>query len=111
MKTIVQTLTLTIATALLAGTALAGPTDDPRIQQRQQNQERRIDQGVASGALTPRETGRLEAQQAKIQQDEQRMKSDGVLTRAERKKLTREQDRASRSIYRKKHNVRAVNVQ
>lgn len=111
MKTIVQVITITIATALFAGAALAGSTDDPRIQQREQNQERRIDQGVASGALTPRETGRLEAQQAKIQQDEQHMKSDGVLTRAERKKLTREQNRASRTIYRKKHNNRTADVQ
>jgi len=39
------------------------------------------------------------------------MKSDGNLTRAERRKLTREQNRTSRAIYRKKHNNRTVNVQ
>ena len=110
MKSIVRAITITIAAALMASAAFAGPTDDPRIQQRELNQERRIDQGVASGALTPRETGRLEAQQAKIRQDEERMKSDGVLTKAERRKLTREQNRASRNIYRKKHNLRTANV-
>jgi len=110
MKSIVQTITITLATAFFASATYAG-TNDPRIQQREQNQERRIDQGVASGALTPREAGRLEAREAKIQQDEQRMKSDGNLTRAERRKLTREQNRASRAIYRKKHNNRTVNVQ
>ncbi len=93
-----------------AGNALAG-TNDPIIQQREINQENRIEQGVKSGQLTPNETGRLEAQQARIQQDESRMKADGNLTPRERVRLTREQDRASRKIYRKKHNLRRVNVQ
>ncbi len=35
----------------------AQSTNDPGIQQRMQNQERRIDQGVNSGQLTPKETG------------------------------------------------------
>ncbi len=91
------------------GSAFAG-TNDPVIQQREVNQQSRIDQGIRSGELTPREAGRLEAQQAKIQQDEARMKADGNLTPRERTKLTREQNRASRDIYRKKHNLRRVNV-
>jgi hypothetical protein len=43
-------------------------TNDPGIQQRMQNQEQRIDQGIRSGQLTPKETGKLEAEQAKIRQ-------------------------------------------
>ena len=46
-----------------------------------------------------------------IEQREVRMKSDGKLTAAERRKLDRQQNRASRNIYRKKHNLRQVNVQ
>lgn len=95
---------------LFAGIVYAGSTNDPGIQQREQNQEQRIQQGVKNGELTPRETGRLEAQQTKIKQDEERMKADGTLTKAERNKLKREQNRASRNIYRKKHNDRAVKV-
>jgi hypothetical protein len=38
------------------------------------------------------------------------MKSDGKLTKQERKKLTREQNRASRNIYREKHDKQKVNV-
>jgi len=95
---------------MAAGAAMAG-TSDPIIEQRQINQERRIDQGVRSGRLTPAEAGRLEAQQARIEQREERMKSDGKLTAAERRKLDRQQNRASRNIYRKKHNLRQVNVQ
>ena len=90
--------------------ASAGSADDPVIQERMQNQQQRIDQGAASGQLTPREAARLEGQQAKIRQDEARAKSDGVVTVAEKRKLTAEQNRASRDIYRKKHNHREVSV-
>jgi hypothetical protein len=38
------------------------------------------------------------------------MKSDGNLTPAERRKLKREQNRASRNMARKQHNDRAVDV-
>jgi hypothetical protein len=100
-----------LAVVLVAPLSHAAATDSPNIDQRQVNQERRIDQGVSSGQLTPREAGRLEAQQAKIMQDEERMKADGKLTKRERRKLQREQDRASDTIYRKKHNARRVPVQ
>jgi hypothetical protein len=94
----------------LASVAVAG-TNDPVVQHREQRQEQRIQQGIRSGELTPGETGRLEAQQAKIKQDEERMKADGNLSGKERAKLRREQNRASRNIYRKKHNDRRVDVQ
>ena len=95
---------------MLLTSAFAGPTDDPGIQKREQNQEKRIQQGEKSGQLTPGEAGRLEAQQTRIKQSEERMKADGKLTKAERRKLTREQNRASKNIYRKKHNEKAVEV-
>jgi len=75
-----------------------------------QNQEQRIDQGVSSGALTPKEAGKLEAEQAKIRQTEQRMKSDGQLTPNERQKLNNMQDRSSQHIYNQKHDRQKVNT-
>jgi uncharacterized protein HemX len=95
---------------MVSGVALAGPTDDPGIQKREQNQEKRIQQGVQSGQLTPKEAGKLEANQAKIKQDEERMKADGKLTKAERKRLKNEQNKASDKIYDKKHNDKKVEV-
>jgi hypothetical protein len=94
------------AATILTATGLYAGTNDPVIQQREQNQEKRIDQGVKSGQITPREERKLDREQAKIKQDETRMKSDGKLTPKERAKLTREQNRASKDIYRKKHNQR-----
>ncbi|HTP64044.1 MAG TPA: hypothetical protein VMJ66_01540 [Geobacteraceae bacterium] len=104
-------LTIVAIIATVGGSSAFAGTNDPIIQQREQNQENRIEQGIQSGQLTPHEAGRLEGQQAKIQQNEERMKADGNLTPRERAKLTREQNRASRNIYRKKHNARKANVQ
>jgi hypothetical protein len=94
---------------MATGTVLAG-TSDPVIQQREANQEQRIDQGIKSGQLTPGEAGRLEAQQTRIRQREARMKADGHLTAGERERLTRQQNRASRNIYRLKHNSRTAGI-
>jgi hypothetical protein len=110
MKKMMELVAVVTFSVMVCGVALAGPTDDPGIQKREQTQEKRIQQGIGSGELTPKEAGRLETQQTKIKQDESRMKSDGKLTKKERKKLKREQENADRNIYRKKHNEKAVDV-
>jgi hypothetical protein len=92
-----------VAAMVLAGSVHA-QTSTPRIDQRQANQQARIDQGVATGAVTPVEQAKLQAQQGKIASDKAVAKADGKVTRAERRKLTREQNRASRNIAHKKHN-------
>lgn len=83
-------------------------TNTPKVDKRQIKQEQRIDQGVASGQLTAAETAKLERQGAKIDAREQAAKADGVVTKAERAKLHAAQDRASATIYRKKHNARTA---
>ena len=72
----------------------------------------RITQGVQSGQLTPKEAGKLDAQQARIQQREDRMaaKNGGNLTAKDKAKLTKQQNRASKNIYKKKHNDKTANV-
>lgn len=84
------------------------PADKPTIHQRKVNQQKRIGQGVRSGQLTPKETTRLERQQKSINHEERNMRKadNGHLTRADRKALNRRQNRASRNIYRKKHNAK-----
>ena len=87
--------------------AAAAGTRDPGVNQRQHNQQQRIQQGVKSGELTRGETHRLAAEQRHIRREEARYKSDGQLTRAERADLNRDQNRASRDIYRQKHDAEA----
>lgn len=84
---------------------LSAQTSTPKVRQRQANQQARIQEGRKSGELTGKETAKLETQQAKIQHDKKVAKSDGIVTPAERQKLQREQNRASRNIYRQKHDA------
>jgi hypothetical protein len=85
-------------------TAMAQTT--PGVDRRERRQSRRIKHGVRSGSLTRHEARRLSAQQARIRRHERRVKSDGVVTARERRSLQRQENRASRNIYRKKHNRR-----
>ena len=109
-KIITTILTWSIAFMLAVAPTFAASTDDPGIQKREENQQKRIEQGVQSGQLTPKEAGQLEAREAKIKQDEERMKADGKLTKKERAKLTKEQNKASKKIHKKKHNDKKVDV-
>lgn len=91
---------LAAASLSLAGTAQAG-----RIQDRKVWQQERIGQGVRSGELTPRETARLERQEARLNREERAMRwaSCGTLTPRDRAILNRQQNRLSREIYHEKH--------
>jgi hypothetical protein len=76
------------------------------VGQRRENQQDRIANGVRSGQLTAGETARLENQQRGINHEvaADRTANGGRLTGAERAQVNRQQNRASRNIYNKKHN-------
>lgn len=98
-----------LATAVLAlSTTVAMAQTAPGVNQRKENQQNRIAQGVKSGQLTARETSHLEGREASINHEEHAMRraDDGHLTRADRATLNRRQNRTSRAIYRDKHNAR-----
>ena len=95
-------LSLALVAAVFPVLALA-QAETPRVDQRQANQEQRIDQGVASGSLTRPEANRLERGQQRVDKLENQAKSDGVVTRRERAELHRAQDRQSDRIYAQKH--------
>lgn len=94
--------------AALALPAFAQTTSTPRIDQRQKNQQQRIDQGVKSGQLTPKETARLNKEQARIQKMEDKARADGKVTAKERARIEKAQDRASRNIERERHDKQRV---
>jgi hypothetical protein len=71
---ILSVLGICSVTAVMAAAANAGPASDPGIHARVANQQERIRQGVHTGELTPGEAGRLEAREARIRQDELRMR-------------------------------------
>lgn len=79
------------------------PTATPGLDKRQAEQQKRIDQGVASGQLNDKEAARLRARETKLEADKQAAKADGKVTAPERKKLHREAHRDSKAIHRQKH--------
>ena len=98
--------------ALLLATAAAGvfatetaATATPRVDQRQANQQARIDQGVEQGTLTPREQRRLQRKQTVVANAEATAKADGQVTARERHRLHHLQGHSSRAIHRQKHDA------
>ena len=79
------------------------PLATPGIDKRQANQQKRIDEGVASGSLTQKEADRLKAEQARNAKREEMAKADGVVTKKERAALERREDKSSKHIARQKH--------
>lgn len=94
-----------LAQAPAAGTQTATLKREAHAQRRADHQQKRIAQGVASGQLTPKETARLEHQEAKVNQDIAKAKADGKVTRKEAGKIQHEQNRESRRIRRQKHDA------
>jgi len=104
-----------IMAAFSAATAMAqGASSNPAtpavtgqtIEQRKDNQQERIGNGVENGSLTAGEAGRLESREKNLNTEERAMRSadNGKLTAADKAKLTRQQNRLSNAIYRDKHN-------
>jgi hypothetical protein len=90
-----------LGTTLCAG-ILPLASSAATINQRQHSEQARIHQGVRSGELTRPEARRLEEEQAKIRVDERFARRNG-LTAKERERLDKELNKASKDIYKQKH--------
>jgi uncharacterized membrane protein YebE (DUF533 family) len=98
-----RTSSLLIAVLATFALPVLAQTSTPNIDQRQANQQQRIDQGVKSGELTGKEAARLEKGQQRIQKMEDKAKSDGKVMPKERKRIEKAQNVQSKKIYREKH--------
>jgi hypothetical protein len=104
---------LQVATLCCAGfcSSLAMAQDVPdhprvnEVNQRLDNQQARINQGLANGTMTGKEAARDEAHDANIAKRESvdEAKHDGHLTKGEQNRLNRSENKNSRRIYRQKH--------
>lgn len=95
-----KTLSIVLGLGLFATLAMG------EVDQRLQNQDQRIENGVKSGALNSNEAARLEAGQKRVKNAEAKAKADGTVTKQEARKLNRMQNRQSRKIKRLKNNNR-----
>ncbi len=100
------------ASAQTSTTSGAGPgVVDPghprvnEVNQREENQQQRIGNGVKSGKLNSQQTANLEKRETSVQNREQKDMSqhNGHLTKAEQKGINRQQNRVSKTIYKDKH--------
>jgi hypothetical protein len=101
-----------IAAALMATFAATGAfaqTAVESMQQRDINQQQRIEQGLKSGALNTREAARLEKEQAAVDRAQANALKDGKLSAKEAVRIDNMQDKASRDIYKQKHDAQTGN--
>lgn len=80
---------------------------DPSVNERRENQQDRIANGVQSGQLTAGETKNLEGREANLNREikDDRQADGGKLTTQERQQVNRQQNNLSKSIYTDKHNA------
>ena len=107
MKPRIIVMTLLISALLFLVGTQAWAEYGNRLGHRQLNQFKRIGDGLRKGELTKWEYRKLTREQWRIQRAKQWALADGWVDRYERARLNRLQNRASRHIFRTKHN-RAV---
>ncbi len=105
-------LAVVITALALAGTAVLAQnnTTTPKpgtIEQREDNQQQRIGNGVENGSLTAGEAARIERQEAGLNKEVKAMRQEngGKLTPADRRLVNQQQNRLSKEIYREKHDA------
>jgi hypothetical protein len=88
------------------------PITGESIQDRKENQQDRIANGVKSGELTAGETTNLEKKEAGLNQEERDMRKldDGHLTSTDKTTLNQQQNQLSNQIYQDKHNSAVQNT-
>jgi hypothetical protein len=103
---------LSAALAALTLPAIAQTSAPATINQRKDNQQDRIANGVQSGQLTAGETRNLENKESDINHEEHDMRKldNGHLTAADRATLNQQQNHVSNQIYKDKHNAAVQNT-
>jgi len=116
MKGLMRTVAVVVAAGFIMGVGLSPVHADetrwqknhPRrteVNNRLANQNRRINQGVKSGALTKSQAAGLHKDDRQIRQEERDMASQngGHITRQEQRTLNAQENKASGQIYSEKH--------
>jgi hypothetical protein len=93
--------------AQTATTTTTPPVKKPGIEQRKDNQQQRIGNGVQNGSLTAGEAARIEKRESNLNKETHAMRAadGGKLTQQDRQRLNRQQNRLSQNIYNQKHDA------
>ncbi len=102
-----------MAALALPAVAQTDTTTQPQtINQRKENQQDRIGQGVQSGQMTAGEAANVEKKESNINGEERDMRKldNGHLTASDRATLNQQQNQLSNKIYQDKHNAAVQNT-
>jgi hypothetical protein len=116
MKKHIEICVLTVACGVFTLPVFAqnnnAPVTGQTIQDRKENQQDRIANGVQSGQLTAGETANLEKKEADINHEEKDMRQldNGHLSNADKATLNQQQNKLSNQIYDDKHNGATQNT-
>ena len=90
----------------------SAPVTGQSINNRKDNQQQRISNGVADGQLTAGETRNLEGKEASINQEERDMRKldNGKLTAGDKATINQQQNQVSNQIFKDKHNAATLNT-
>ncbi|HEV7218953.1 MAG: hypothetical protein ACHP8A_07380 [Terriglobales bacterium] len=97
-----------LAALALPAVAQTDTTTQPQtINQRKENQQDRIGQGIQSGQMTAGEAANVEKKESNINGEERDMRKldNGHLTASDRATLNQQQNQLSNKIYQDKHNA------
>jgi hypothetical protein len=97
-----------LATGVLSTAALA-QTPAEQDQQRDVNQQERVEQGLQSGQLSTKEAGSLERDEQHVDRMEAHDLKNGSISPAEQARLNAAQNKTSDAIYADKHNATTGN--
>jgi len=102
MKT--SSITLQLLAMSVLTTAAWAQTPAEQDQQRDVNQQQRVEQGLQSGQLSTKEAGSLERQEQHVDNMESHDLKNGSMSAGEQTRLNAAQNRVSGDIYADKHN-------
>jgi hypothetical protein len=98
-------LTLAALAASVLSTAALADTVAEQDQQRDVNQQERIEQGLKSGELSTKESGQLERDEQHVDRMEANDLRNGSISPAEQARLNSAENKTSNAIYNDKHNA------
>src|SRR5262249_1250723 len=83
-------------------------TKTRRIDRREQNQQKRVADGLKDGSIDRGEAGKREGEEKKTKRQQATTRAEGVVTHRERAGLTRDLNNRSREIHRDRRNTPGV---
>jgi hypothetical protein len=95
-----------LAAIVATSVALPGYTfaqSTPRVDERQEKQDKRIERGLQKGQITKKEAERLEKGQERIENLEEKALQDGKVTKQEKRRIEKAQDTQSQRIRKERH--------